>query len=385
MRFQVIRPGGHGWRRARVAVQSAFGRILRALIFMKGSAMGVITRAAGTGTVGNTGDDGPATVAQLHEPTGVAVTADGGFLFADDFNNDVVRKVSAAGVITRVAGTGTPGNSGDDDPATDAQLNSPFGGSGDRRRRVPVRRRPQQRGAQRVGRLARSSRKGCGLAAVQLGQALGLARRSAPGAARGDAPDRHRAFGDLTQIRYRPTRRRRRPVDPRGTTRPGGDRRPAGDHVQDLAHAPGLPPAQLRPMIGLALDYHGSEDFSGTNISALPCHAWPIPEALTNRPCRIRAEIPMTGSLRPTSLQASGLLDLSGVVVYKTAVQAAAFICALSNCAMVLKAVSLRGSLTRPAAVLIVEDARPHMRTRSTIAPGGTWPASWQRSRQHSC
>ena len=45
--------------------------------------MGVITRVAGTGTPGNTGDDGPATDAQLHEPVGVAVTADGGFLIAD--------------------------------------------------------------------------------------------------------------------------------------------------------------------------------------------------------------------------------------------------------------------------------------------------------------
>jgi hypothetical protein len=42
-------------------------------------------------------------------------------------------------------------------------------------------------------------------------------------------------------------------------------------------------------------------------------------KALTNRPCRIHAEIPVTGSLRPASLQASGLLDLSSVVVYKTA------------------------------------------------------------------
>jgi hypothetical protein len=30
--------------------------------------MGVITRVAGTGTAGNTGDDGPATVAQLSAP-----------------------------------------------------------------------------------------------------------------------------------------------------------------------------------------------------------------------------------------------------------------------------------------------------------------------------
>ena len=88
--------------------------------------MGVITRVAGTGTAGNSGDDGLATDAQLNVPRGVAVTADGGFLIAD-FGNNVVREVSAAGVITRVAGTGTAGNSGDDGPATDAQLNEPFG------------------------------------------------------------------------------------------------------------------------------------------------------------------------------------------------------------------------------------------------------------------
>ena len=86
---------------------------------------GVITRVAGTGAPGNTGDDGPATEAQLNRPFGVAVTPDGGFLIADS-GNSVVRKVSAAGVITRVAGTGTPGNTGDDGPATDAQLFSPF-------------------------------------------------------------------------------------------------------------------------------------------------------------------------------------------------------------------------------------------------------------------
>ena len=88
--------------------------------------MGVITRVAGTGAPGNGGDDGPATNARFNALNGVAVTADGGFLIADSGNN-VVRKVSAAGMITRVAGTGTPGNSGDDGPATDAQLNTPWG------------------------------------------------------------------------------------------------------------------------------------------------------------------------------------------------------------------------------------------------------------------
>ena len=92
----------------------------------KVSAAGVITRVAGTGATGSSGDDGPATDAELNSPFGVAVTADGGFLIAD-FGNHMVRKVSAAGVITRVAGTGATGSSGDDGPATDAELKSPIG------------------------------------------------------------------------------------------------------------------------------------------------------------------------------------------------------------------------------------------------------------------
>ena len=92
----------------------------------KVSPAGVITSVAGTGTAGNSGDDGPATGAELSSPSGVAVTADGGFLIADTGNN-LVRKVSPAGVITSVAGTGTAGHSGDDGPATGAELNLPLG------------------------------------------------------------------------------------------------------------------------------------------------------------------------------------------------------------------------------------------------------------------
>ena len=57
--------------------------------------MGVITCVAGTGTAGNSGDDGPATKAELQWPRGLAVTADGGLLIADT-NNNVVRKVAPA-------------------------------------------------------------------------------------------------------------------------------------------------------------------------------------------------------------------------------------------------------------------------------------------------
>jgi hypothetical protein len=88
------------------------------------SPAGTITTVAGT-TFGLSGDDGPATAAQLSGPAGVAPTADGGYLIADRFN-DRIRRVSPAGTITTVAGT-TGGLSGDTGPATAAQLDSPSG------------------------------------------------------------------------------------------------------------------------------------------------------------------------------------------------------------------------------------------------------------------
>ena len=90
----------------------------------KVSPAGTITTVAGT-TFGLTGDGGAATAAKLGVPYGVAVTADGGFLIADT-SNSRVRKVSATGTITTVAGT-TRGLSGDNGAATAAQLSGPFG------------------------------------------------------------------------------------------------------------------------------------------------------------------------------------------------------------------------------------------------------------------
>jgi hypothetical protein len=88
------------------------------------SPTGTITTVAGT-TVGMSGDGGPATAAQLSFPFGVAVTADGGFLITDR-GNDRVRRVSPTGTITTVAGTSI-GPAGDGGPATAAQLNRPTG------------------------------------------------------------------------------------------------------------------------------------------------------------------------------------------------------------------------------------------------------------------
>ena len=84
----------------------------------------MITTVAGTGVQGFTGDGGPATAAQLSIPFGVAPTADGGFLIVD-VGNGRIRKVSAGGTITTVAGNGVDGYSGDGGPATAAQLMHP--------------------------------------------------------------------------------------------------------------------------------------------------------------------------------------------------------------------------------------------------------------------
>jgi hypothetical protein len=90
------------------------------------SPTGTISTVAGTGTPGFSGDGGPATAAQLTNPNAVAVTADGGFLIADSGNRRI-RRVSPSGIISTVAGTGVQGSSGDGGAATAAQLNAPEG------------------------------------------------------------------------------------------------------------------------------------------------------------------------------------------------------------------------------------------------------------------
>ena len=85
---------------------------------------GVISTVAGSGTAGFSGDGGAATAAQLNEPYGVAVDSSGN-LYIAEWNNNRIRKVNSAGVISTVAGTGTAGFSGDGGAATAAQLSNP--------------------------------------------------------------------------------------------------------------------------------------------------------------------------------------------------------------------------------------------------------------------
>lgn len=86
---------------------------------------GIITTVAGTGPAhaGFGGDGGPATEAKLHTPAGVAIDADGS-LYISDSGNGRIRKVSADGTITTIAGTGASGFSGDGGPATAATFSA---------------------------------------------------------------------------------------------------------------------------------------------------------------------------------------------------------------------------------------------------------------------
>jgi sugar lactone lactonase YvrE len=127
---------------------------------------GNLTRLAGTGHAGNSGDGGPASSAQLAGPAGLAIDATGnlyiadrvsgairkvavngtittvaggfnnpwgivvdagGYLYAAESGNNVVRKMAPNGTVTTVAGNGTAGYSGDGGQATLAQLSQPLG------------------------------------------------------------------------------------------------------------------------------------------------------------------------------------------------------------------------------------------------------------------
>jgi len=81
-----------------------------------------LTTVAGSDLVG---DGGPAIAAQVSQPEGIAVDPAGNLYIADAANHRV-RKVTPAGTISTVAGNGHPGFSGDNGPASAAQLNQPY-------------------------------------------------------------------------------------------------------------------------------------------------------------------------------------------------------------------------------------------------------------------
>ena len=87
---------------------------------------GVIITIAGTGLQGYSGDNGPAISATLNNPEQIAIDDTGNVFFADYYNH-AIRKIDLSGTISTIAGTGIAGYSGDNGPATNAQLKYPWG------------------------------------------------------------------------------------------------------------------------------------------------------------------------------------------------------------------------------------------------------------------
>ncbi len=101
-------------------------------VVRKVTVSGIISTVAGhyTGTLGAySGDGAAATIADLSGPTHIAIDGSGNLYIADLFNN-VIRKVNTAGIISTVAGNyyGSLGSySGDGGSATNAYIHGPDG------------------------------------------------------------------------------------------------------------------------------------------------------------------------------------------------------------------------------------------------------------------
>jgi trimeric autotransporter adhesin len=106
-----------------VYIADAYNNVVRRVT----ASTGIITTVAGNSTGGYSGDGGAATGARLRFPAGVAVDGSNGNLYIADESNNAIRKVTAAGIITTIAGTGTAGGLGDGGAATAGQLNAPAG------------------------------------------------------------------------------------------------------------------------------------------------------------------------------------------------------------------------------------------------------------------
>src|ERR1035437_3190048 len=92
----------------------------------KVSASGIVTTVAGNGTAGFSGDGGAATSAMVNYPNGLAVDSFGNLYIADRFN-ERVRKVDTTGKISTVAGNGNSGFDGDGAQAVAATIGECIG------------------------------------------------------------------------------------------------------------------------------------------------------------------------------------------------------------------------------------------------------------------
>jgi trimeric autotransporter adhesin len=90
-------------------------------------AAGLVTTVAGTGTPGFGGDGGQARLALLNRPRDLEIGPDGRLYIADTENHRIRVVNLLTGVIDTVAGNGKPGFSGEQGMATAAALQRPFG------------------------------------------------------------------------------------------------------------------------------------------------------------------------------------------------------------------------------------------------------------------
>ena len=90
-------------------------------------ATGIVDGLAGTGEAGDGGDGGPATAARLHSPRDLEIGPEGDLYFADTDNGRVRAIDLESGVIRTVVGTGELGLNEDGLLATETMLRRPFG------------------------------------------------------------------------------------------------------------------------------------------------------------------------------------------------------------------------------------------------------------------
>jgi len=85
---------------------------------------GTITTFAGNGSTAYAGEGVIAAASSISSPSGVGVDTLGNVYFGE-YTNERIRKVNTSGYMVTVAGSGTIGFSGDGGPATAAKLNGP--------------------------------------------------------------------------------------------------------------------------------------------------------------------------------------------------------------------------------------------------------------------
>lgn len=85
-------------------------------------ATGLISTVAGTGERGFSGDGGPATLAELHFPEGIAIDGKGNLFIGDTVNRRIRRVDARTGIIETYAGVGSVGVSPEGTPALEARF-----------------------------------------------------------------------------------------------------------------------------------------------------------------------------------------------------------------------------------------------------------------------